>query len=724
LSSASDNARARFSASAAAGFLVVLAAVVWMALPPSRQAAHAAESINPPVTREIEITFHGNQAKGDSELRQAAAEELADFEQKGQRAFDADDAAFQMQQAYRRDGFAFARVDYTITRAAEHTALVFTIDEGPRVRVNDIAFTGNHAFTSEELTAFFHGGESNLFAQKEFPFVKSNIEAALTAIRNFYLSQGFLDAAIAEPQYLFTEDRHRIDIRVPIREGVRYAVHAMEYRGDIPAAARGRLDDLRRDTLGQAYTGRTPLIVRARAIEIYGDLGYADAAVDVSEQKESSTGRVGLEVTIAEGPLITLERVRVQGNVRTREDFIRQRLGLKAGDRYSLSLEREGFRGLYKSGVFSKVATDLEKTDDENRRVLVVTVEESPSWEVYLEPGYGSYELLRLKTGLRQKNLFGTGRSWNSEVLGSLKAQRFTTGLTDPWFLNYDLRADLTGFVSRREEPSFTRRDLGGTFSLTKELTPSLTATTAATFRRTDLSETSVAIEDEDVQDDYDFSSLKAQLTYDTRNDLFFPTSGQRSFGAVEHADTLLGGDVTFTRLTGGARFFLRLARSTVAGFRYSTGLILPGDDEFTVPLAERFFNGGENTVRSFKESELGPRDSSNDPAGGLAYNVISVELRQRLIGNFTGTVFADFGNVAPNRTREEEGKPPYRSRSQILADTLDDFFRGFRPGVGCGVQYLLPVGPARLDIAFNPDRDPDRNEDRYVIHFSVGMAF
>ena len=79
---------------------------------------------------------------------------------------------------------------------------------------------------------------------------------------------------------------------------------------------------------------------------------------------------------------------------------------------------------------------------------------------------------------------------------------------------------------------------------------------------------------------------------------------------------------------------------------------------------------------------------------------------------------------MSPNRTREDEGKPPYRNRSQIFSDTLGDFFRGFRPGVGCGLQYLLPVGPARLDIAFNPDRDPDRDEERYVVHFSVGMAF
>jgi outer membrane protein assembly complex protein YaeT len=724
LSSASDRTSSRIVTAAFAVLIGLLAAMAWTALLSSRQEARAAEAVYPPAAGRTEIIFRGNESKGEAELRRAAAEELADFEQEGQRTFDADDAAFQMEQAYRRDGFAFARIDYDVARAADRTTLVFVIDEGPRVRVRDIVLSGNDAVASAELIPFFHGGKTDLFAEEEIPFVKSDAEAAPSSIRSLYLSRGYLDAAIDEPRYVFTEDRHQVDIHVSIREGARYEVQSLEYHGDIPADARGRLDDLRREVLGMAYTGRTSLIVRARTMEIYADLGYADAVVDVSERKEAATGRVWIDVAVAEGPLVTVDRIRVQGNLRTREDFIRQRLQLKAGDRYSLALEKESFRELYKSGVFSKVAIDLEKTDDPSRRVLLVTVEEAPSWEVSIEPGYGSYELLRLKTGLRQKNLFGTGRSWNSEVLGSLKAQRVTTGLTDPWFLNFDLRGDLTGFVSRREEPSFTRNDVGATFSLTKELAPNLTGTAATTFRRTDLSETGVAIEAEDVQDDYDFSSVKGQLTYDTRNDLFFPTSGQRSFGAVEHADTLLGGDVTFTRLTGGTRFFFRLASSTVAGFRYSTGLILPGEDEFTVPLAERFFNGGENTVRSFKESELGPRDSTNDPTGGLAYNVISVELRQRLIGNFTGTLFADFGNVAPNRTREEEGKPPYSSRSRILSDTLDDFFRGFRTGIGCGLQYLLPVGPARLDIAFNPDRDTDQDEDRYVVHFSVGMAF
>ena len=81
--------------------------------------------------------------------------------------------------------------------------------------------------------------------------------------------------------------------------------------------------------------------------------------------------------------------------------------------------------------------------------------------------------------------------------------------------------------------------------------------------------------------------------------------------------------------------------------------------------------------------------------------------------------MFLDYGNVAPNRSL-----PADDSRSDVISDTLDDFFKDFRPGVGFGLQYLLPVGPARVDFAFNPDRRSRDDEDFFVMHFSIGTAF
>ena len=355
---------------------------------------------------------------------------------------------------------------------------------------------------------------------------------------------------------------------------------------------------------------------------------------------------------------------------------------------------------------------------------MVVQVVEVPSLELYLEPGWGSYEKLRLIAGLREKSLLGTGIILNPEAKVSVKAQSLSVRFTDPWFLNSEITADVPTYYSNREEPSFTRRDLGfGTF-FSKALSDSWKTTVGYNLRITDLSDVAPDVQDPDTGSNYNLGSIQAQLTYDTRDDLFFPLQGKRIFFSAERADTLFGGDITFLRMSGGIRLFYRLLPATVLGLRYQTGWILPGSDEAGLPISELFFNGGENTVRSFKESELGPKDASGNPVGGYGYNVINMELRQRVYGNFIATAFIDFGNVSPNRSRFELGLSPYTSSSEIVSDTLNDFFSEMRPGVGIGLQYLLPVGPLRLDLAYNPDADKERNEDEFVFHFSVGTAF
>ena len=107
--------------------------------------------------------------------------------------------------------------------------------------------------------------------------------------------------------------------------------------------------------------------------------------------------------------------------------------------------------------------------------------------------------------------------------------------------------------------------------------------------------------------------------------------------------------------------------------------------------------------MRAFREDELGPTDSQNNPLGGEVFHVFSFELRQKIIGNLDGGLFYDRGNVQFDHS---------------------DFFEstGFRDALGVGLRYVLPIGPIRLDWGVNPD--PKGNESRSVLHFTVGMAF
>ncbi len=687
-------------------------------------ADRAAADLKPQTEARLAIDFSGNRALSDSTLRSRAAEELEKFARLNFREADAEDAAFEMELAYRSEGYAFAKVDYAIEKKDAAIRLYFTVQEGPRVIIKNILFKGNSATSSDELLARFASGE-NMAPRTGQPFVESAVDEAVSNIRDLYYARGFTDIRVGPPEYNFSADRSTVTIMVVIREGVRFIVKSIDNQGDIPAGLDAPLKKIEDELIGNPYLFRVKLALQNRIIELYGNHGFPDTDVRIKEEKHG-TGDVALSVTIESGPQVTISGLRIVGNDKTREAFIAAKVTLRPGEPFNLAKKRASFRNLYRTGLFTRVDIDLEP-DPENpaRRQLLIKVEEAPSRELYGEVGWGSYELLRMKAGFKEKNLLGSGRSIRTEVGASFKNEEIRAAVTDPSFLDSEIRADLPVYFKRREEPSFIRQESGLTFNLSKSLQHDMTITTGYQYRRTSIRALDIDIGTEPVvTNDYNFASMVLQLSRDTRNDIFLPTSGYSSFIAGEYADDLLGSEVKLAKVTGGLRYFLPLRKGTVLGFRYDSGFVIPIRDQITIPFGERFYNGGENTVRSFRQDRLGPKDASGEPVGGNAYNVINVELRQIISRKFSCSLFYDLGNIAPNRTRIEEGKEPYTSRTELINDTFTDYFNGFRSAVGLGLQYLLPVGPARLDFAFNPDRDKNRHEDDLVIHFSIGMAF
>ena len=210
------------------------------------------------------MVFRGNQALTETTLRKAAVDELTAFEKQGQRRSDVDDAAFQMELAYRKDGYAFAAVDYQIEQVAGELVVTFTVNEGPRVILRKIDITGNATIATQTLLPFFEEGKSGLFGQGKLLFIKSNIGSALSQIRDFYISQGYRDAVVGDAQYSFSDDRSEATVTVSIEEGIRYVVHDIIFRGDLTPEAEDTLKKSRQELIGQPYFSRRRLILQSR----------------------------------------------------------------------------------------------------------------------------------------------------------------------------------------------------------------------------------------------------------------------------------------------------------------------------------------------------------------------------------------------------------------------------------------------------------------------------
>lgn len=650
----------------------------------------------------IDLEFTGEFAASVAELEEVIEEDLEDLERRSSPRSAVDDAAWSIAEHFRGLGYPQASVEYELSEPADGPPRArFAIRTGPRARVERIEFAGAARFDRRELTAAIglrdpsaRGAEPVWFAERDF-------ERAVGALDAFYAERGHARARIEPPRVVIDASGERVQVTFDVHEGPRYMLLAAPgIRGGV-AVLDATLDwD---GVVGRPFTPRTVATARGRVGELYERSGYPDVRIDSVQVELDESGEARLELVVAPGPAVRVSAVRLSGLDRTRESYARALIDVRPGADYDVRELRESFRKLFATGLFTRVQTRLEP-EGAAERELEFEFEEAASREIYVEPGLGSYEGPRALVGWRDKNLFGSGRVLRIEGLAAELAQRALISLTEPRLFGSDVQASLSVFREVRDEPSFDKDERGAALSLLRNLTRDARAELEYRYRRSEL--TAVDISDplaQDELDDFDISSLRAGISFDSRDSVFTPTRGVQSRLSLEFAGAALGSELDFLRAQFTQAVFVPLGESAVLGWSYRGGMIAPTGGTDTIPLQERYFNGGENSVRSFREDRLGPLDSTGEPLGGEAFSTITLELRRELAGALWGALFYDTGNVEP---------------------VAEDFFEfnGFRHGVGLGLRYALPIGPLRLDTSANPD--PRDGESEWVTHFSLGMSF
>jgi len=642
-----------------------------------------------------EVRFVGNASFSASRLKSALSEELDGLGASSMTKANADDLAYETERFYRARGFASALCDYEFEQRPGSALVTITVDEGPRTEIGTITLEGITAFEEKDILAFFEKHRSGLFGDGPLYFVESQVRDGFDELRSVYFSRGFQEAVVAPPELSFSDDRTRVDIVVRVVEGSRHVLRSVTPLDD------ERLQKAAQPALDQPFTPRVAQSIRARLLDAYGREGHADCRATF-ETSVAANGAVALAYTIEPGVQVRIKAVEVTGNDKTTASFIKTRVDIEAGSTFDSDKLREAFSRLYESALFKRVTIDLVE-ESGSERTLRVHVEEAPTRELFVEPGYGSYERARLTVGGIDRNIFGSGRSLSAETTVGGLAQSATVAYADPWFLESEYAASASIFYNDREEPSYTLGELGTTVGLSRRFEDHFEASLTYQFRQTELSDVDVTAPDPDIVSDVDISSIAISVQRDSRNSILVATEGTQARVTTEFASSALGSELDFVRTSFTTSRFHALSDVLTFGASVRTGVIWPIENTDEIPLQTRYFNGGENTVRSFREDELGPLDMNGEPVGGEAYTVLSVELRRRLIGSLTGAFFVDTGNTVLDHN-----------------DYLD--FDGFRSGIGVGLRYMLPIGPLRLDGAVNPESRP--GEDDYVIHLSVGMAF
>jgi outer membrane protein assembly complex protein YaeT len=668
----------------------------------------------------LSVRFEGRSSISEGDLREAVAPDLETAARRSSLRATVDDAAYSAEVLYRRRGFPACTVDYEIERNPEGDAVAtLLIAEGPRVKIGSVRFvrpededrTRPLALDEDELRSFVVLPRRLLLPDPEPWYVAGELESARAAVEAFYQSRGWLAAQVRllapEPQREADEWSAEVEVVLEVREGPLHRLRSLRVEGGLPEIE----DPLGLQSLvGEVALPRLPVSVRSQLREAYARRGHPDADVQVRERESDGEGNMDLVLGVEPGPHVVLGEVRIEGRERTDEARIFGALELDPGAPFDVREQRESFENLYQLGVFSSVAVELDPestatTDDGSEvRDVTVRVEEAPTTELYAEPGYGSYEQLRLTVGWRERNVLGTARTLEVEGKVSQKSLGGKIGLADPRFLDSDTAANLTFFGGVREEPSYETGEVGGLFSLSRRLSERLQGSLGYQYRFSEV--TADDFDDPQVQpllEKANISSIVLVPTWDARDQAFYPTQGEYARLSLEYSSKIIGSSLDFLRARWHVSHFRELLGPGVLGLSWRGGAIAPFEGTETIPIQERFFNGGENTVRAFKEDQLGPKDSDGNPVGGEAYNVFTAEWRVPVKGRIEWACFYDIGNVLLD-----------------VGDVGD--LQDYRGGLGTGVRSDLPVGPLRLDMAWNDD--PEGDEPAWVLHFSVGFSF
>jgi outer membrane protein insertion porin family len=667
---------------------LTLAACLALLAPACRSTQETAE-----LPYEILLAFEGAEQTADETLEQVARAERARLELDAPDKTAVDDAAFALELFYRGRGYPDVRVDYEFELGPPARAR-FEITEGPLVSVEELVIEGLEVMDPTLARSFFEPAASGGM------YDELRLEAGARQLVDRYRELGFLRATVAPPQVEFGVDRSDVTVRVVVKEGPVFAVRAVETSGGIEAA-RTLEAKIVRDYTGKLYQPYQGPEIEHRLGDLYRRNGYPDAEIRARASVDEETGDVRLEVTTQPGDLVRIAHLRIQGNERTKDAAVIGIMDIELGSIYDSNEVRDAFRELYATGLFESIEFTLEGTGPE--RTLVVTVSEARSVQIRVEPGWGSYEGPRVLLGIEENNFQGRGQVM--AILGTLSAKASSARIAwiDRDFLGSEFISETSFWVEQREEPSFEFVRQGFGFFLRRNWTQKWSSSFGYEFRPTRLLDESIS--EPELTDDTDIASLSTTLSFDDRDFPLLPTRGTHVTGRLELADDGLASDTEFVRAQLELTRLTQLGDETILVASARTGVIAPFGMTDEIPVTERFFNGGENSVRSFEEDELLPDGQSGEPQGGESATTLNLELRQLLTGNLAGALFADAGNV-----------------TEVVQDYFD--FPGFRFGYGIGLRYQLPIGPVRFDLGWNPDADDANDEDEFVLHFSVGFPF
>jgi outer membrane protein insertion porin family len=645
-----------------------------------------------------EVSFEGNQALKTEELRETAAVRVGVLYNpvEVQRGVDA------IRQKYEEEGYFGVAISPRTERTPEgDIRIVFRIDEGRKMYIDRIVIEGNKAVTTGQI--------KDAMATKErlfwiLPFSKVHrrvFDDDAERIINLYADKGYLQTRIESHEIVPNFEKGKVTLRTRLVEGPQFRSGAVTFAGNelLPDEEVRRLVSLKE---GDVFN-RSLLRASIRNLtDRYSEIGRGRAEVTPSTDVDSDTLKVAVSLAIKEGPEVYVERINITGNTKSSEKILRRELRFAEGDLFTNQQLVRSRQRLFNLGYFDEVNITTAPGTAPDKLIVNVDVKERSTGLFSIGAGYSSLDNLFATIDITQRNLFGKGYEVFARFRIGSQSRLGLLGFTDPYFLDIPLRAGFDIYDRQRDYTDFTEERLGADVRASYPLAEYVTVSAIYTLENVTVSDVSDEASD-DLKKELGTklnSVIGVSLSRDTRDNYFEPTTGSRT--TLDLAFAGLGGDTQYYKAVGESAWFFPLPIfDWVLAARGLAGVV-EGWGGQEVPIFERFFLGGGTTLRGQKTRSVGPKDSTGAVIGGTSELLFSTELLIPLFPRFRVALFFDAGNA-------------YGFGTSFDPTNL-------RLSAGVGFRFFSPLGPLRLDLGYNLDKQP--GEKAYQVNFAVGAPF
>ncbi len=583
--------------------------------------------------------------------------------------------------------------------------------------VRDVSFDGNVTFSDDrlqEVVAVYGAGwiTRTFFGKDPYTYDEQVIQTDITRLTKFYQRNGFLSVDISFNSREVNHDDRSLSVAFTIDEGPPVTVSSLGYTysdtSTAPQATRRELESRFGHDLatrpGNRFQDETVEQDRRRIVESYAHIGYAYITAEPLLDVDTTDNTVAITWQIDTGPVCSFGDITVENEGPIAPSLVRKQMALEPGERYDRALLDESQEQIYQLGVF-QIVTVSGRLDKIHNPVIPVHVKlkVAPIWSLRLGGGWGREDGFRALTDFQLLDVFGGARRLDIALKRSgLEPYSVSVTLTQPGLFTPLTTGSVNPFLRRQDEPGFTVNRWGTNVSLRHRFNSFLTGSATYTLERIELDTATVSDEvvlDENIDDLYNRSSITVGITFDDSRPMFSPGRGWFLGNATKVAGLGLGSQYKYIRPLVDVRHYRPFIGITLA-LRAEIGAIDSWGGTDFVPIEDRLFSGGSQSIRGWARSELGPVDAAGTPLGGNSKLELSSELRYPIYGRFSGVVFFEGGNV--------------------WRDSFDYDPSDLRYATGAGLRFRTPVGPIRLDLA----RPVFDDETTLQYHISIGEAF